>query len=331
MARRKAVAEPAQSETAGEKNGNSIETSVSSEPTKETGTTAALFGSPETPVAEKSVAQDLPQEETQVEQSEAIREEKLPEEFDLEDILRKQNIPFEKVKTRIKVDGKEEVIPFSEFKKRVQLQEHIDRAGQELGRQRRELQELRKGQEKEPQRISRVPEQSDLVQSEAPSNSDPYIEKLERRLAQLEAQTAGLNPVIYDVNRQKVAKELKADGFDDLMDYLPRMEVEISKVTDPALQEFYDTEVGAKALYHRLKNQDLNEQIKNKTPESPKQAQMEKPKPPIQKIDGGQNPTSISNLDDWDAKNRELRTKWIKTQDPRVFQELLKHRNALSM
>jgi len=252
MARRKAEVAPVTvvDETVGEQNGNTV-TNNEEQAVKSNGTTAALFGQ----------QPDFQPEPAQVETKPAVSEEKeeiteqpetsQPEEFYIEEILEKQGIPLEKIKSRIKVDGKEEVVSFEEFKKRVQLKEHLDRAGQELGRQRREFLEMRKGEEKRTP-ISQVPEKSDLAHESASSYSDPILAELKREIDELKAERAGLNPLIYDVNRQKVAKELKAEGFEDFLEYIPKMEVELSKVSDPALQAFYDTDEGAKVFFKGL-------------------------------------------------------------------------------
>lgn len=332
MARRKSVfAEPAVSETAGEQNGNTtIENNAEENPVK-VGTTSALFGEesisqPAAPVEQPAV----PEEKKEiVQQSGKTQDQPQTEELYLEDILAKQGVPLDKVKSRIKVDGKEEVVSFEEFRKRVQLKEHLDRAGQELGRQRREFLEMRKGTEKERPQISQVPERSDLEQQNVPSYSDPTIEELKREIESLKAYTAGLNPVIFNINRQKVSNDLKAEGFEDFLDYIPTMEVELSKVTDPALQAFYDTEEGSKVFYKQLKAKEFLDASKKKSEEPQKSAPMERPRPPVQRIDGGNQPSSMNANDDWNAKYNELLTKWKRTKDRGTFQELLKHQNSL--
>lgn len=329
MAKRKSVtAEPASSEPAGEKNANTTENGIQQEQNRNIGTTEALFGVQEQ-IPEQS--ESVPEKKEEIaEEQKASPAEPQPEEFYLEDVLAKNNIPLDKVKSRIKVDGKEEVISFDEFKKRVQLKTHLDQAGQELGRQRREILELRKGQEKERPQISSVPVNADPNQQRAPTEYDPYFSAIERRLAEIEARTA---PVVYDTNRQQLIKELKAEGFDDAAEYLPRIELEIQKVQDPDLQAHYDTILGAKSLAYRLKSQDLIESMK-KREEAPKAAPLERPKPPIQKIDGGSQPTTVNDIDDWQSKRDELYGLWIKEINPiakrKLFRQLLDHQNVLA-
>ena len=325
MAKRSKAAEPALSETAGEKkDGNTTENSLPEVPGSAIGTTAALFGEQET-VSEQPEPTAPEEKQEEVARTEP-QPEPQPEEFYLEDVLSKQGIPLDKVKARIKVDGKEEVISFDEYRKRVQLKEHLDRAGQELGRQRRELIEMRKGKDAERNQISSVPAHADqTAQTRNAHEVDPYFAAIERRLAEIEARTV---PIVHDTNRQQLIKELKAEGFDDAADLLPRIELEIGKVEDPQLQDYYDTIPGAKALAYRLKNQDLMEQLKKKE-EAPKAAPLERPKPPIQKIDGGSQQSTLGVTDDWQAKRDELFKRWQATRDQRSFRALLEHQNSL--
>lgn len=300
-------------------------------PQEKQGLTARLFPETVQPEAVVEAQPEAKAEEKAEEKKEAPSPvEPTAEEFDLEDILAKQGIPLDKVKSKIKVDGKEEVVSFSELKKRVQLKEHLDQAGQELGRQRQELKQLRKGVEQERPQISQVPAQADLGQNDAPSQSDPYTQQLERRLQQMEAQTAALSPVIYDVNRQEVAKELKAEGYDDFLDYLPKMEAYLATVKDPARLDYYDQKDGAKELFRQLKLKDLTEQMREKQNAPATKPTLERPRPPIQKIDGGSQPSTLGTVDDWTAKDTELRNKWVKTKDLRDYSALMRHRGAMS-
>lgn len=302
------------------------------------GTAAVVEQTPKADAPEKGISETLfpdmqpkaPAEEPKLEETPSPTEPTV-EEFDLEDFLAKQGIPLEKVKTKIKVDGVEETLSLPEYKKRVQLSEHINRAGQELGRQRRELMEMRKGTESERQPISQVPDNSDLDLNRAPSNSDPYVAQLERRLKNLESQTAGLNPVIYDVNRQEVAKSLKAEGYDDFLDYLPKMEAHLASVKDPAKLDYYDQREGAIELYKSLKLRDLMEGAKAPKSEAPKKEVLERPRPPITKIDGGEQPSSLNTTDDWKTKYDQLLDKWKTTKSRQDFKAVLEHQGSLKL
>lgn len=294
------------------------QTPVADAPVVEKGLGAILFPEahqPE-PVAEVKTETPSPVEPT-------------AEEFDLEDYFAKQGIPLEKVKVKTKVDGKEESLSFLEMKKNVQLKRHLDQAGQELGRQRLEAKEALKAIEQERQKFQQVPAVADPDQTNVPSNSEPYNARLEREIAELKAQMSGLNPVIYDVNRQTVAKELKAEGHDDFIETLPEIEAYLVTVKDPALANYYDTTEGVKEVFRQIKLKKMMENQKAPAP-TPK-APLEKKQPPIQKIDGGSQPSSIGSVDDWSATQNELLNKWKRTKDTRDLQALLAHQNALSL
>lgn len=323
--------------TAERRPGRSAEViSVESKPASEPSITSKLFPDmlPQEPKAvPENVEKELPTEEPK---NEAVvsPEPTDPEEFYLEDILEKYKIPLDKLKSRIKVDEKEEVLPFSELKKRVQLKEHLDRAGLELGRKRREWAEERKrAGEGRPSNFPQNPAPAEpAFDPRATSENDsPEYARLLQRMNALEARSHALDPVIFDTNIQKVAKELKADGFDDFLDYIPKMETFIAKIEDPATQEYYDTDIGAKALYMRLKSQDLMAERKAPLKVQPGAPLQERPAPPIVKMDSGQQPSSLStdDIDDKSAKYSLLLNRWKQTRDPNDFRELLKLQGAL--
>lgn len=298
------------------------------------GTSSKLFPEnvkPE-PAPKPEVQEPEPKKAEPIEASPA---EPTAEEFYLEDLLQKQGIPLDKVKSRIKVDGKEETISFEEFKKRVQLKEHIDRASKELGLERREIMELKKRISQEQNFNPRGEFRPEVRREEEylPQSTDPVVMRLMQRLDQIEQQTAGLTPVVYDVNRNRVAKELKAEGFDDFLEFIPEMETYLAGVKDPQLLDYYDSEMGAKALYLQLKNRKLSEQLKERAKESVKETkpEMERPRPPIVNIDSGAQPTTARGIDDTVTKYNQTLEKWKVTKDKKLFQELLQMRNALMM
>jgi hypothetical protein len=249
------------------------------------------------------------------------------EEYFLEDILEKHKIPLDKLKSRIKVDEKEEVVSFDEFKKRVQLKSHFDNVAQDIGRQRRELAEERKRmQNSEPVKIDRNP------RTEVPTdNPDNFIGQLLNRINALEARAEQLNPVVFETNRNKVANELKAEGFSDFLDYLPAIEEHISKISDPAMQEHYDTIEGAKELFFRLK---AREGIANKSvpAKQPVPEVKVRPELPVIKMDSGQQPSSLSSddIDDATSKYNQLLSRWKETRSSEDLYKLMRFQKAIS-
>lgn len=251
----------------------------------------------------------------------------------LEDLLAKSNIPMDKVKVRLKVDGVEQVMSYEEAKKRVQLQEHLNLAGQKLGEDRRVFAEERKKFQEELRTVPnlgapRVPPPGEPTPEDL---ANPLVRTLYDRVTMLEGRMQGLDPVVFDTNRQRVANELKAQGFPDFLEYIPKIEAHIATLKDPRYIEYYDTEVGSKALYHELKSRDLMEQMaKANRPPAPAPVPSAAPpaNAPIITIDGGQNPAQDTLVDNYDVQYQDVLERWKQTRDPKLFRQLLKMRGA---
>lgn len=251
----------------------------------------------------------------------------------LEDLLAKSNIPLDKVKVRLKVDGVEQVMSYEEARKRVQLQEHLNLAGQKLGEDRRAIAEERKRFQEEQRTVSnlgapRVPTPGEPTPEDL---ANPLVRALYDEVITLKGRMQGLDPVVYDTNRQRLANELKMQGFPDYLDYIPKIEAHISKLQDPHAIEYFDTFDGNKALYHELKSRDLMEQMAKANRQPPPPAIPPAAPPanaPIITIDGGQNPSQTVVVDNYDAQYQDVLEKWKQSRDPRLFRQLLKMRGA---
>lgn len=264
-----------------------------------------------------------------------------PDDTFLEDLLSKSNIPMEKVKVRLKVDGVEQVMSYEEAKKRVQLQEHLNLAGQKLGEDRRAIAEERRKLQEEQRAVSNlgVPRQPAAPTPGEPTPEDlanPLVRALYDEVIMLKGRVQGLDPVVFDANRQRVANELKAQGFSDFMDYIPKIEAHIAKLQDPRAIEYYDSDIGSKALYHELKSRDLMEQMaRANRPPAPAPAAPVPPaaspaNAPIITIDGGNPPAQATVVDNYDAQYADVFERWKQTRDPRLFRQLLQMRGAVS-
>lgn len=251
----------------------------------------------------------------------------------LEDLLAKSNIPMEKVKVRLKVDGVEQVMSYEEAKKRVQLQEHLNLAGQKLGEDRRAIAEERRKLQEEQRTVPNLgaPRVPTPVEPTPDDLANPLVRALYDEVITLKGRMQGLDPVVFDTNRQRVANELKAQGFPDFLEYIPKIEAHIATLKDPRYIEYYDTEVGSKALYHELKNRDLMEQMaKANRPPAPIPVPPAAPpaNAPIITIDGGQNPAQDTLVDNYDVQYQDVLERWKQTRDPKLFRQLLKMRGA---
>lgn len=254
----------------------------------------------------------------------------------IEDLLAKSNIPLNKVMVRVKVDGKEEVMSYEDAKMRVQLKEHLNLAGQELGTQRRAFAEERRKFHEERGNIQNLGVRQPAMDPAAPTpleqfpqNTDPLVAQLIGEVKMLRERVQGIDPLVFDANRQRVANELKSQGFPDFMDYIPKIEAHITNLKDPMAIQYYDTDIGSKALYHELKSRDLMEQMSraNRPPAPPPPSAPRSPEPPIIRIDGGSSP-SQAGVDNYDAQYEDVLTRWKQTRDPRLFRQILQMKGA---
>lgn len=244
---------------------------------EEVSTTERLFGSPEQQLEEqneKPLSQEplksepLPQNPEEAEQPKFKEsnspkpEESTPEADDF--------IDWEKMsgkKIRQKIDGKEVITTVDELKKysdQDQIKKHLADAASNVGEERRKLAEERRQwseQRSKPTQYEAPPNQAyggqQSTVSNLPIQNDPVFQRIQFLEQQVQQLAQGVQPSIYQSNRQRVSDELKAQGFNDFNEYLPKMESVVVGIKDPNLVSFYDTPEGSKALYFQLKAQDL--------------------------------------------------------------------------
>lgn len=230
----------------------------------------------------------------------------------LEDILKKMNIDPSKVKTKTKVDGVETDVPIIDVKKSYQLEQHLTKRGQKIGEERRQLEALRQ----ELARNQQVPQET--------SSGDPQYDVLRQEMEQIKAILPAIQPVIYQNARQQLANELKEQGFPDFMDYIDKIDARVGAEPDENKWRYYNTKDGAKQLYFQMK---LEEQMRGTPKPEPVKAQ---PRPPVVKIDGGNQP-SKPIVDDYTTKYNELVTEWKKNpaKNKHLLPEILRMKGAL--
>lgn len=257
------------------------------------------------PVTQNPLTEDPPEQVPAPEKKEVPSEPETPppptvedDSFDIEKVLNK------KVKT--KIDGKEETVTLKDLRDNYQINKHLaqaaDKVGEErrkLAEERRQLQELRQHQSQGiPIQTPQNGYQQEPVngqQQPVPQQLNPLYAKIQSLENQLNQFVQGTQPVLYESNRQRVANELKSQGFDDFLNYIPKMESHIVSLSDPQLVNFYDTPQGAKALYFQLKAQDLNSRPAQQPSVPARQAASVAP--PAVQIDGGSQPMGAANDD----------------------------------
>lgn len=240
----------------------------------------------------------------------------------LEDLLQKMNIDPSKVKTKTKIDGVEGEASILDVKKSYQLEQHLTKRGQKIGEERRQLEAMRN-------ELMRQTQQKPV--EEDSSTADPAYTALRQELEQLKSVLPSLEPVIYQTARQKVADDLKAQGFPDFMDYIGKIDTRVAAESDENKWRFYNTPDGAKQLYFQIKLEEQRNGVQSKpNPQQPRIEPIAPPKkPPIVKIDGGSQP-SQGNVDDYNVKMSQLMKEWRETKNKAVLQEILRLKGALT-
>ena len=242
-------------------------------------------------------------------------------------------------KIRQKIDGKEVIVTAEELKgysDQDQIKKHLAEAANKVGEERRRLAEERKQiQELRQQRqepiqngIEAVP-QTEFYQR--PNMDDnPVLRRIQFLESQVQQLAQGTQPVIYETNRQRVANELKAQGFNDFMEYLPKMEMHMVTIQDPQLAGFYDTPQGAKSLYFQLKAQDMlkTPQAKQVAPDVSRRTQTN-PIPPATQIDGGAQPSGSFNDDSGHNYRQAFRRATNLGDDKEAWNEVLRQKGIL--
>jgi len=240
-------------------------------------------------------------------------------------------------KIRQKIDGKEVVITAEELKKysdQDQISKHLADAASRVGQERRKLAEERQELERLRNRPSEAPlnqqssgQPQDIGQSQY--QQDPVYERLKFLEAQVQQLAIGTQPAIYESNRQRVSNELKAQGFNDFIDYLPKMESVVVGIKDPALVSFYDTPEGSKALYFQLKAQDLQKSPARPPVNVPRETVVANPTPPVTQIDGGSQSSGSYTDDSAHTYRSAFRRATSLGDDKEAWNEVLRQKGIL--
>jgi hypothetical protein len=312
-------------------------------------TTERLFGdlineNKEAPIVEeKPIVQTPVEEEVKKEELPVVEEKK--EEPVIEPVPASQPVKSAddsllETRIRAKVDGKEEEVSIKELRDHYQIRKHLnmasDKVGEErrrLAEERRQLMELRLQQNSSVQPIP-TPETSyqqpaGYIPQQNTENFGALNQKIQFLEAQLNQVLEGTKPVVYQSNRQRVADELKGQGFSDFLDYIPKMETHMVTLQDQNLMNFYDTPEGAKALYFQLKAHDL--QTNASMPRTIQEPQREiiPSRPPITKIDGGSQPSSANNDDSQYKYRQSFKRAASLGNDKEAWNEVLRQKGLL--
>lgn len=232
----------------------------------------------------------------------------------LEDLLREKGIDPSLVKVRTKVGGEEAEVSLEQLRKGYQTDAYLTKRGQQIAEERRKL-------EAERQKLSRqVPAPAESVQAPEGADDNPIIQflrKQQQEIEELRSRVEPLTPVVFDANRKRLSDELRAEGFNDFLEYVPKIELAVAQVEDPNLAAYYDTPEGAKSLYFKLKAKELSEKASAPAPApapaATKAPASQRPAPPVIKLPTSGGPVGI--VEDREAKYREALSHYRKTGD----------------
>lgn len=224
------------------------------------------------------------------------------------------------------INGQKREVRLRDLNRMDQTDAAITQKAQRVAEERRQLEALR-----QELRQSGKPEPSQGQEPQNISNRQAQMEA--NRIAQLEQQIAmlqqSLGPVMYQNNRQRLANELKADGFDDFLEYIPKIEQTVASVEDDNLFNYYNTPEGAKALYFQMKAKELKQSVQRQ-PEAPKPpVAIKRPSPPVVRVGSG-NQVSNGVTDDWNTKYKAA-VKFARENpnNREAIQELLRLKGSL--
>lgn len=196
------------------------------------------------------------------------------------------------------INGQKKEVKFKDLIRISQTDQAITQKAQRVAEERRQLEALK--QELSRQKPVNTEPVDNSNQFKSPGDND-RISQLEATIAQL---SQGLAPVMYQNARQRVANELKEDGFDDFLEYIPKIEQVVATVEDNNLFNYYNTPEGAKSLYYQLKAKELKSSPPQPQSQQKKEPVLERQRPPIVKLESGRS-SSNGVTDDWNAKYQE--------------------------
>lgn len=171
---------------------------------------------------------------------------------------------FQGKKVRVKVDGEEMEVPAELLLKNYQLDAHLTRKGQQLGEQRRALEEMRKDL-LEKARADTTALETAVEEGDSP----PEIKKLQVELDLTRKQLAEISAATSDIVFQKSVSRLDEHvrstlGFDDFKAYVPKIQEfirgQLSNPVNPTPQEiaYFDTPTFYLQKFQEMKLKELS-------------------------------------------------------------------------
>jgi hypothetical protein len=285
-----------------------------------TGTSAVLFSDINERLMDEAYGKPVePPTEQNAEGVAAEQETEASPDVELDDLL--DTDAFGNKKVKVKVDGVESEVTLKELLKSYQLEKHLTQKGQQLGERERVLKEYESKFEatlKQASTPKDVPEDDPLAEV-----VDPYVKPLKQEIADLKKTVAELKgatqPLEYQSNLKKVDTYLKKSGYDDFMEYVPKIEEAILSLSVEE-QAQADTPQAFINLYKDLKIRDLKKGAPTRANPD------ERPKPKVSKIAVESGSGGNSSVDDKTAKDKSLFDKAVESGKTEDWMALLSYR-----
>lgn len=180
-------------------------------------------------------------------------------------------------KVKVKIDGEERVITYNDLVKGYQTDQHLSKKGKALAEKEKAL----KDREVQPNPLPAEETVADEIYGDE-------LKPLKEEIADLRNQLKNIAPVIGDIRYQEDLKvldgQMKEEGFDDFMKFVPKIEMEILEKPIEEQPQFKTFEhYSAKFKDYKLK--ELRDAHKEK--DKPNLNPEERPKPNLVSIEGG--------------------------------------------
>lgn len=193
-------------------------------------------------------------------------------------------------KVKVKIGGVEKDITLRDLQKGYQTDQYLTQKGQTIAEQYRQLQAQAKP---EQSKAAHVPQATIPDDDFTREYIKPFADKQETAISALQQEIERLKsvtqPIEYQNNLSKVDHDMKSAGYDDFMQYVPKITETILNM--PVEQQVaYDTDWGFKSIYKDIKLVELKEALSKSKTEAKLPDQ--RPKPRVVTVEsGGGTPT----------------------------------------
>lgn len=166
---------------------------------------------------------------------------------------------FADKKVKVKIDGEEKEITYRDLIKGYQTDQYLTRKGQRVAEEYRQLQTAKAVPKEIPSKnlsTATQPEEDEFYREYIKPHVVRQSAEMEALRSELKTELVRLQgvtgPIQYQNNVKKVAADMKTDGYDDFLKYVPEIENRILNM--PVEQQAtFDTDWGYKSIYKDMK------------------------------------------------------------------------------